>query len=261
LPKRVRTMFDLTLIGIGTGNPEHLTAQGARAIREADLILIPRKGTGKGDLAGLREEIIASVAGDSPPNIAYFDIPERNTDDGYHQGVNDWHDAIATLWRDTIAGASPAPQSVALLIWGDPSLYDSSLRIAARLDPRPKTRVIPGITALQALTAAHRIPLNDIGAPVLVTTGRRLREEGWPAGCDTVAVMLDGQCSFQSLDAQDYDIWWGAYLGMANELTICGDLADVSDRILLARAEARAAHGWIMDIYLLRKNTVNAPAG
>jgi precorrin-6A synthase len=254
-------MFDLTLIGIGTGNPEHLTLQGARAIREADLILIPRKGQTKGDLAGLREKIITSVSGDHPPRIAYFDIPERKADDGYHQGVDDWHDAIATLWRDTISGANPAPQSVALLIWGDPSLYDSSLRIAARLDPRPKTRVIPGITALQALTAAHGIPLNDIGAPVLVTTGRRLREQGWPVGCDSVAVMLDGECSFQTLDAQDCDIWWGAFLGMANQLTICGPLAEVGDEILRKRAEARAAHGWIMDIYLLRKITANTPAG
>jgi precorrin-6A synthase len=254
-------MFDLTLIGIGTGNPEHLTLQGARAIREADLILIPRKGQTKGDLAGLREKIITSVSGDHPPRIAYFDIPLRKADDGYHQGVDDWHDAIATLWRNTISGANPAPQSVALLIWGDPSLYDSSLRIAARLDPRPNTRVIPGITALQALTAAHGIPLNDIGAPVLVTTGRRLRDQGWPAGCASVAVMLDGKCSFQSLDTQDYDIWWGACLGMPNQLTICGPLAEVGDEILRKRAEARAAHGWIMDIYLLRKITANTPAG
>jgi len=246
-------MYDLTLIGIGTGNPEHLTHAGARAIREADLILIPRKGAGKDDLAGLREEIINNVAGDAPARIAYFDIPSRRSDQGYLQGVDNWHAAIAVIWRDTIATADPAPQRVALLIWGDPSLYDSSLRIAARLDPRPDTSVIPGITALQALTAAHAIALNDIGAPVLVTTGRRLRDEGWPDGVDTVAVMLDGKCSFQTLDPKGFDIWWGAYLGMTNQLLINGNLAEVSDQILRRRAEARDAHGWIMDIYILKK--------
>lgn len=244
-------MFDLTLIGIGTGNPDHLTAQGAQAIRAADLILIPRKGTGKADLAELRLQIIAGVAGDTPPRIAHFDIPERRADDGYLQGVDAWHDAIACVWRDTIGASDPA--SVALLIWGDPSLYDSSLRIAARLDPQPKIRVVPGITALQALTAAHCLPLNDIGAPVLVTTGRRLRDEGWPEGVDTIAVMLDGQCSFQTLDPQGFDIWWGAYLGMKEELLIAGPLAEVTDRILATRANAREGHGWIMDIYLLKK--------
>lgn len=254
-------MFELTLIGIGTGNPEHLTAQGARAIREADLILIPRKGEDKADLAELRQQIIRQVAGDTTPRIAHFDIPERRADDGYLQGVGDWHGAIAAIWQATIAGiwhettaaTNPAPRSVALLIWGDPSLYDSSLRIAARLDPRPNVRVIPGITALQALTAAFCIPLNDIGAPVMVTTGRRLRDNGWPDGADSVAVMLDGQCAFQTLDPNGFDIWWGAYLGMAQELLISGALAQVSDRIQSRRAEARARHGWIMDIYLLKK--------
>jgi precorrin-6A synthase len=252
-------MYELTLIGIGTGNPDHLTVQGAKAIRAADLILIPRKGDDKGDLAELRTQIIQSVTGDAPPRIACFDIPARRNDDGYLQGVDAWHAAIAVLWQDTIARVRPAPQKVALLIWGDPSLYDSSLRIAARLDPTPVTRVVPGITALQALTAAHAIPLNDIGAPVLVTTGRQLRNHGWPEGVDTLAVMLDGQCSFQSLDPQDVIIWWGAYLGMENELVINGDLARVGAQILRTRATARADHGWIMDIYLLKKTPPETP--
>jgi precorrin-6A synthase len=252
-------MFELSLIGIGTGNPDHLTAQGARAIRDADLILIPRKGGDKADLAELRQQIIAEVAGklarDAAPRISYFDIPKRRAEDGYLQGVDEWHDAIANLWQDCISAADPSPTTVALLIWGDPSLYDSSLRIAALLNPQPKIRVIPGITALQALTAAHCIPVNDIGAPFLVTTGRRLRDQGWPADTDTLAIMLDGQCSFQSLESADYDIWWGAYLGMGEELLISGALAEVSEQILTTRADARAAHGWIMDIYLLKKRT------
>ena len=263
-------MYNLTLVGIGTGNPDHLTAQGAQAIRDADLILIPRKGKGKADLAGLREQIIAGVTGnaegtgntggtgdtrDTGPRIGYFDIPKRRADQGYLQGVDDWHAAIAELWQGVISKIEPVPQNVALLIWGDPSLYDSSLRIAARLTPQPNMRVIPGITALQALTAAHCIPVNDIGAPFLVTTGRRLRDQGWPAQTDTLAIMLDGQCSFQSLEAAQYDIWWGAYLGMTEELLISGPLAHVSEQILTTRAQARADHGWIMDIYLLKKRT------
>ncbi|PCH67785.1 MAG: precorrin-6A synthase (deacetylating) [Rhodobacteraceae bacterium] len=250
-------MFDLTLIGIGTGNPDHVTGQGAKAIRAADLILIPRKGDDKGDLAGIREAIIADTH--STARIAYFDIPKRRADKGYLRGVDDWHGEIAGIWQQVITAADPAPRSVALLIWGDPSLYDSSLRIAARLDPRPETRVIPGITALQALTAAHVIPLNDIGAPVLVTTGRQLRDHGWPDGVDTIAVMLDGQCSFQTLDPAGLRIWWGAYLGMENQVAINGDLAHVSAQIIRDRAAARATHGWIMDIYLLKKSPPKHP--
>ncbi len=247
-------MFDLTLVGIGTGNPDHVTFQGAKAIRSADLILIPRKGENKADLAGLREEIIQAVT-DTPPQIAYFDTPKRRSDDGYLRGVDEWHDAIALRWQEAIS-AHPKAQHVALLIWGDPSLYDSSLRIASRLNPQPETRVIPGITALQALTAAHAVPINELGAPYVVTTGRRIREEGWPRDASKVAVMLDGECSFQSLEMKDYDIWWGAYVGMKEETLIQGPLAEVSGQILKTRAQARADHGWIMDVYLLKKRGI-----
>lgn len=244
-------MYELNLIGIGTGSPDHVTFQGAQAIREADLILIPRKGENKADLAGLREQIIAQVA-EQPPEIAYFDIPKRRAEDGYLRGVDEWHDAIALRWQKAIA-THPQAQQVALLIWGDPSLYDSSLRIASRLTPYPTTRVIPGITALQALTAAHAIPINDIGAPYVVTTGRRIRDDGWPEGMGKVAVMLDGECSFQSLEMGDYHIWWGAYVGMKEQILVSGPLEDVAAEILETRAKARADHGWIMDIYLLQK--------
>ena len=245
--------MDLLLIGIGTGNPDHLTGEGARAIRAADLILIPNKGADKADLADLRLQILDTVLGDGPrPAIAAFDMPVRAADGDYRANVDDWHDAIARIWAGTIA-AHGSPSTVALLVWGDPSLYDSSLRIAARLSPRPRLRVIPGITALQALTAAHAIPVNEIGAPFLVTTGRNLRDGGWPGGVDTVAVMLDGGCAFRSLEASRFDIWWGAYLGMAQQILVHGALADVGDEILGRREVARARHGWIMDIYLLRK--------
>ena len=48
-------------------------------------------------------------------------------------------------------------------------------------------------------------------------------------------------------------IHWGAYLGMPQEIVIAGPLAEVGARIVAARTEARARHGWIMDTYLLRR--------
>lgn len=244
--------MDLTLVGIGTGNPDHLTFQGAEALRAADLILIPRKGAEKADLADLRRAICARVLPErGGPRLVAFDLPVRDAAGAYLPGVEDWHDAVAAAWTAAIAEAGPSPGRVALLIWGDPSLYDSSLRIAARLAPTPRVTVIPGITALQALTAAHSIPLNTLGAPVLITTGRRLREEGWPDAADTLAVMLDGTCAFTGLAGGE--IWWGAYLGMPEQILAHGRLPEVAPGIVAARAEARARHGWIMDTYLLRR--------
>lgn len=244
--------MELWLVGIGTGNPDHLTRAAVRALNAADLILIPRKGAGKEDLAGLRRAICAEVVTNPATRTAEFDLPVRDASGEYRQGVEGWHDAIARAWAETISAHPPANR-VALLVWGDPSLYDSTLRIAARLSPAPQVHVVPGITALQALTAAHAIPLNDVGAPVVITTGRRLRDEGWPPGAQTCAVLLDQGCAFETLDPAGIFIWWGAHLGMAEEVLVAGPLAEAGRRIREARAAARAAHGWVMDIYLMRR--------
>ena len=242
-------MIQLHLIGIGTGNPDHLTGQARRAIAQADLFLVPHK-PGKSDLADLRTQIIDSVRDEA--RIALFDMPVRDDTLPYLTRVDAWHDAIARIWADTMA-AHPDARNIALLVWGDPSLYDSTLRIAARLTPAPQLHVVAGITSVQALTAAHAIPLNTLNAPVTISTGRRLRDHGWPDGCETLVVMLDADCTFQTLNGEGFDIWWGAYLGMPEQILEAGHLCEVTPRIIARRAEARAAHGWIMDTYLLRR--------
>jgi len=242
----------LHLIGIGTGNPEHLTRQAIRAINEAKMILIPRKGPDKTDLAELRRMICVETLTNPATRVIEFDMPVRDrTKPDYHQGVEDWHAAIAAIWAAIITRELPGGGEVALLVWGDPALYDSTLRIAAKLGLG--TRVVPGITAVQALTAAHKVVLNEIGAPFMVTTGRQLREQGWPVGVDTLVVMLDGNCAFQTLASHPLHIWWGAYLGMSQQIIHAGDLAVAGPEIIAKRAAARFANGWIMDIYMLRR--------
>ncbi|WP_071796616.1 precorrin-6A synthase (deacetylating) [Natronohydrobacter thiooxidans] len=242
-------MIDLWLIGIGTGNPDHVTLEARTALRQAALIMVPRKGPGKGDLADLRHQILAAL--ECQARVVEFDMPLRDESLPYGERVQRWHDEIAALWAATLARETP-DGPVALLVWGDPGLYDSTLRIAARLSPAPRLRVVPGITALQALTAAHAIPFNTVNGTVIVTTGRRLRDQGWPDGAETVVVMLDGECSFQRLEVPGLHIWWGAFLGMPEQLLVSGPLAEAAPRIVAARAEARLQHGWIMDTYLLR---------
>lgn len=243
-------VIDLWLIGIGTGNPGHLTLEGRAALRDAALVMVPRKGPDKADLADLRHQIIADSG--TKARIVAFDMPVRDERLPYVDRVTQWHDEIARIWGDTLVQAQPSGP-VALLVWGDPGLYDSTLRIAGRLRPRPRLRVVPGITSLQALTAAHAIPLNTVNGAVTVTTGRRLRDYGWPDGAESVAVMLDGACSFQALPPEGVHIWWGGFLGMPEQVLDAGPLAEATPRIIATRAEARARHGWIMDCYLLRR--------
>jgi precorrin-6A synthase len=247
-------MLTLVLIGIGCGDPEQLTLAAIRAINKADLVLIPRKGMEKSDLSDLRRAICAEVLTNEKTRVVEFDLPVRNSgDEDYRTGVDEWHDAVAATWSREIANHLGDQGRVALLIWGDPSLYDSSLRIAGRLEPPPRIEVVPGVTSIQALCAAHALPVNEIGEPFLVTTGRRLRERGWPSGVNTVVVMLDGGVSFQSLDPAGLQIWWGAYVGMPDEILISGELAEVGPCIIAARSQARQRRGWIMDSYILRR--------
>lgn len=240
---------DLWLVGIGTGAAHHITLEGQEALRKASAVLLPRKGPGKDDLATLRLDILKATG--SPAAILPFEMPLRDESLPYAERVSLWHDQIAERWQQTCE-TNPISGPVALLVWGDPGLYDSTLRIAERLNPKPCIRVIPGITALQALTAAHAIPFNTIDGNVRVTTGRQMRKTGWPDDAQTLCVMLDGECSFLGLKRPDLHIWWGAYLGMANQHLISGPLHEVGDRIQQTRRQLRDAHGWIMDTYLLR---------
>jgi precorrin-6A synthase len=243
------TIEDLWLIGIGTGSPAHVTGEGIQALRDAAVILVPDKGDDKGDLLALRHGILAQSG--TAAQVIRFEYPVRDPALPYQDRVAQWHDEIARRWQAAMADADRAGP-VALLVWGDPSLYDSTLRIAGRLVPAPRLRVVPGITAIQALTAAHALPLNTVNGPVTITTGRRLRDHGWPQGAETVVVMLDGDCTFQALPA-DTLIWWGAFLGMPEQILDHGRIGDVAERIVQARVDARAQHGWIMDTYLLRR--------
>ncbi|WP_413467624.1 precorrin-6A synthase (deacetylating) [Mycobacterium sp. RTGN3] len=243
------------VIGIGAGDPDYVTAQAVAALNEVDVFFAMDKGEAKDDLVALRREVCTRFIREPGYRFVELADPSRAKKGDYRQAVADWHAARADVWARALLDELPDGGVGAFLAWGDPSLYDSTLRIldlvAARIDV--SYDVVPGITAIQALTARHRIPLNDIGEPVLITTGRRLREEGLTG---TAVVMLDSDCAFLGCPPETR-IWWGAYLGTPNELLAAGTVGEVGEQISAMRAQARQRHGWIMDTYLLR----HAPAG
>lgn len=246
----------LLVIGIGAGDPDYLTFQAAAAIHRCAAFLIPGKGEEKSDLSQLRLEILERVRPDKDYRLIAFDMPKRRAaGDDYRGAVDEWHDKIADSYAALLQTEISDREAAGLLVWGDPSLYDSTLRILARFDARPDVeldyQVIPGITAVQALAARHRVTLNNIGEPFLTTTGRKLGRDGMPPEGNTV-VMLDGETAFQAVDP-DLNIYWGAYLGTPDEILIAGRVGDVSDEIVRRRTEARARKGWIMDTYLLKR--------
>ncbi len=242
------------VIGVGAGDPDYVTVQAIDALNDTQVFFAMDKGEAKDDLVALRRLICERFIRE--PDYRFVELPDppraKEAPDGpaYRQVVADWHARRAQVWADAIENELPPDGVGAFLAWGDPSLYDSTLRIletvAAHVDI--DYDVIPGITAIQVLTARHRIPLNDVGEPVLITTGRQLRDNGLSG---SAVVMLDADCSFQGCPAETR-IWWGAYLGTPDEILVAGTVGEVGDAIAELRAEARSARGWIMDTYLLR---------
>jgi precorrin-6A synthase len=240
------------VIGIGAGDPDYLTVQAIAALNDTQVFFAMDKGEAKSDLVALRREICARFIREPGYRFVALPDPKRSTGGDYRGAVADWHAERARVWAEAIS-TELGPDGVgAFLAWGDPSLYDSSLRILDAITAEAGLEfsfdVIPGITAVQALTARHRIPLNEVGEPVLITTGRQLRSNGLSG---SAVVMLDAECSFQACPPGTR-IWWGAYLGTDDELLVAGTVGEVGPRIAALRAEARDRHGWIMDTYLLR---------
>ncbi|MFI6952247.1 precorrin-6A synthase (deacetylating) [Nocardia sp. NPDC050408] len=243
-------MRKLYVIGIGAGDPDQVTVQAIKAMRQVEVFFVIGKGAEKQELVDVRTSILTEHL-DHPYRIVEIVDPPRDRDPADYRGVvEDWHDRRSALLEDAFAQVDGVG---GILVWGDPSLYDSTLRMIERVLARAAQsfdyEVIPGVTSVQALAARHRMVLHRIGEPVHITTGRRLREDGLSG---STLVMLDGDCSFSAVPGDDVHIWWGAYLGMPDETLIEGPLRAVEQEIVERRTRLRAEKGWIMDVYLLR---------
>ncbi|MDT7738154.1 MAG: precorrin-6A synthase [Mycobacterium sp.] len=243
------------ILGVGMG-PQHVTPEVADALRSVDYVLAADKGADDGLLA-LRRAVLDAHAGGAVEIVQIADPPrdrsaELTTED-YEGAVAGWHDARAATYAGVLRERGG---TAAFLVWGDPSLYDSTIRVVEKikdLGVPVEFDVLPGISAPQLLAARHRIVLHEVGRPVHVTTGRRL-QEAVAAGQDNIVAMLNPpphRLDLAGLD--DWAVWWGANLGDIGERLVAGRLGDVVGQIADARAQARTEAGWVMDVFLLRK--------
>jgi precorrin-6A synthase len=250
-------MRKVLIIGIGAGNPDYITVQAINALNEVDLFFMTDKGSEKDDLVRLRREVCERYIKDKSYRIIDVEDPERDRAAAeYESSVRAWHEQRLGIYEKLIGQELGEEECAGFLVWGDPSLYDSTLRMIERIRARGTVafeyEVIPGITSVQALAARHRITLNRIGQSVQITTGRKLAE-GLPDDVADVVVMLDAGCSFKSIGDPEMDIYWGAYVGTDDEILVSGKLRERMHEIERIRSEAKARKGWIMDTYLLRK--------
>lgn len=256
-------MRKLLVIGIGAGSPDYLTMQAIDALNAADVFFVFDKGEAKSDLIALRKEICQRFIKNRDYRFVSIDDPVRDAaPQGYKRGVETWHRERARRLAAQITSEVAEDGCGAFLVWGDPSLYDSTLRLLDLVREEGwfafEYEVIPGISSVQALAARHGLVLNAIGGSVLVTTGRELAEHGWPEAVESVVVMLDRGDGLRAACRDGVEIYWGALLGTPRERLVAGPLKDVIDEIERIRTEEKERSGWIMDIYLLRQAAQNS---
>jgi precorrin-6A synthase len=253
---RRKLVKKILVIGIGAGDPDYITIQAINALNQVDVFFVMDKGVEKGKLSALRREICERFIKHRNYRIVEPRAPIRATDAmDYRSAVEDLNREKGVLFERLIQEEMKEGECGAFLVWGDPSLYDSTIRILrtlAAIGHGIEFEVIPGISSVQALAAKHKITLNQIGNAFEVMTGRRL-EEGFPNNMDSLVVMLDANATFKQFADQDIDIFWGAYVGTPDEILVAGKLRDVVGDIERLRAEARAANGWIMDSYIMHR--------
>jgi precorrin-6A synthase len=248
-------MRKLLIIGIGAGDPDYITVQAINALNEVDVFFVIDKGEEKDELVSLRKHLCETYIRRPGYRLLEARDPERDRKaSAYEAAVEDWYEKRALISERMMLDELGDNGCGGFLVWGDPTLYDSTIRIVELIRKRQQVGftydVIPGISSVQALVAKHRLPINRIGEAIHVTTGRKLAE-GLPEGVTNAVVMLDSQNAFRAVDPEA-EIYWGAYIGTANEILISGKLKDVAAAIEATRAAAREKHGWIMDTYLLR---------
>jgi precorrin-6A synthase len=244
------------IIGIGAGNPDYVTIQAIDAMNRVDVFFIPDKGIEKADLSRVRRLIMDRYVRDRSVRTVEYTVPSRRQEsDDYKGAVSEWHAEIGEIYGRLILEELGESEIGAFLVWGDPTLYDSTLRILEHLRTKGGFEldydVVPGISSVQALAAQHRIAINEIGRSVLVTNGR-LVAEGFPNNVDSVVVLLNADKALREADG-DLDAYWGAYVGMQKEILVSGKLKDIVDEVERIRSAARREQGWIMDCLLLKK--------
>lgn len=247
----------LLAIGIGPGDPDLITVRAVQALRDLDVVLVLDKGGLDAELAAVREEVLARhVPGRGPRRLVVADPRRDRAVSGRAGAVQAWRDErtrrlIAAVDADVGPG-----ERAGLLVWGDPSLYDGAAEtleaVATACRGEVQVEVVPGISAIQQLAAAHRVPLNRAGGSVCVMPGRRLAAQGVPEGVDDVVVVLDHGAAFMGV-AEPVEMCWGAYLSTPQEVLVRGPLIEVRDRVLALREQLRADRGWLFDTYLLRR--------
>ena len=169
-------------VGLGPGDPELVTLKAARLIGAAGVIAYPA-------LSG-HDSLARSIAAALIPRGAreiVMEVPMTL--------AREPAQAAYDLGAARIAAELEAGQDVVCLCEGDPFFYGSFMYLHARLAPRYRVEVVPGVSSLTACAAVSGMPLVARNEVMTVLPGP-LPDEALRAhlqGADTLAILKVGR--------------------------------------------------------------------
>ena len=178
---------ELLLIGVGAGDPDWVTLEAVRAIESLDVLFVVVKEGHVDELVQARRVILQRHRSAPLRTVELQDPPRPwRTAPDYGAAVRLWRAQRRDQWAAAVAAELGDGQTGGFLVWGDPSVYSTFSYLAAEVRasvPGLVVELVPGITAMQALAAAAKVPLVE-GQEALTLVPVT-------AGLDAVATALD----------------------------------------------------------------------
>lgn len=189
MTEKIKNWGTLYCVGTGPGDPELLTLKALKILQKVGIVAVPRNAATGHQQA---YEIVQSFLDESRQQIVPLDLPMVR--DAVQVAIA-WEKAITVILEILESG-----RDVALPVLGDPLLYGSFnylLKTWAERNTGARLEIIPGVTSIQATTAAALFPLCETNERVAILPAMYaddLREvETALAEYDTVVLMKVGR--------------------------------------------------------------------
>ena len=147
-------------IGVGPGSPDLLTLRAARVVARVPVVCVPRSAAGNRSYA---LGVVRNLLNPERQEIVELTFPMSRAAGQAHQAHTE---AVSRVWAHLQDG-----RDVAFLSEGDPLFYSTFIYLGRGLRtacPAARVEVVPGISSINAATAATGCALAEGGETVAI---------------------------------------------------------------------------------------------